>query len=272
MSERKIAFISAHPADRYGVIDRICEAVEATGEYTALYNDPPSDRGEGLPAGVDVLIILASVKYFTWANSGYQSEYFAAVRDGVRVLPILIEAGPNTIDLVNMRLGKIQYIDATESLDFAMDALRAHLTAREREVDPSLPSVFISYRRGDREVLREIVKQIEGSEAGKRVNLWYDEVIAPGENYSQSIMRELCSCDLFVLLVTPRILEPGNYVHRVEYAEAKKRGKRIVALEVAKTDRSALGQMYGSLPRIFTQKQLGALASVLAELKRKDKK
>ncbi len=272
MSEKKTAFISAHPADRYGVMDKVIAAVEATGEYTAAYNDPPSDRGPMLPEGVDVLIILASVKYFTWANSGYQSEYFASVREGVRVIPILIEGGQNTVDLVNMRLGKIQYIDATESVDFAMDALRAHLTAREREIDPSLPSVFISYRRGDREALREIVKEIEGSEAGKRVNLWYDEVIAPGENYSESIMRELYSCDLFVLLVTPRILEPRNFVHRVEYTEAKRRGKRIVALEVEKTDRALLGEMYGSLPRIFTIKQLGALASVLSELKRKGRK
>ena len=44
------------------------------------------------------------------------------------------------------------------------------------------------------------------------------------------------------------------------------------ALEVEKTDRALLGEMYGSLPRIFTIKQLGALASVLSELKRKDRK
>ena len=272
MQEKKKVFISAHPADRYGLIDKICAAVEATGTHTAIYNDTPNDKGAGIPQGVDAFIVVATVKYFTWANSGYLSEYFAAVREGVRVIPLLVEGTQNAIDLINMRLGKLQFINATEDLDFALDTLRAYLTATEREIDRSLPSVFISYRRADRELLHEIVKSIKSTPEGKRVNIWYDEVIAPGENYSQSIMRELCDCDLFLLLVTPRVLELKNYVHRVEYLEAKKRGKRIIAIEGERTDRSTLTDMYGNLPRIVSAKQLGALCSVLAELKRKEKK
>ena len=272
MSEKKKVFISAHPADRYGVIEQICATVESTGSHTPIYNDVPSDAGPSLPPEVDVIVILATVKYFTWSNSGYVSEYFPSVLRGIRVIPILLEGGQNTVDLVNMRLGKIQYIDASESLEFALDALRAHLTAEERVVDRSLPSVFISYRRGDRETLHEIVRTVEESEEGRQVNLWYDEVIAPGENYSKSIMRELCDCDLFILLVTPRVLEPKNYVHRVEFQEARKRGKRIIAIEAEKTDRRALTEMYEGLPRIVSLKQIDALRAVLAELKRKTNK
>lgn len=270
--EKKRIFISAHPADRYGLIERMCEAVELTGTHTAVYNEAPSDTGEGIGEGIEVLVIVASVKYFTWANSGYQSEYFDAVRKGVRVIPFLIEGTPNAIDLVNMRLGKIQFIDASEDVGFGLTALRAYLSATEREINRELPSVFISYRRMDRELLHEVVSAIKALPEGERVNVWYDEVIAPGENFSESIMRELRDCDLFILLVTPHVLEVKNYVHRIEYLEAKKRGKRIIALEAEKTDRSALTDMYGNLPRIVSVKQVGALSAVLSELKRKGKK
>lgn len=262
----KTVFISAHPADRYEWLDGVVEAIEGTGECVAIYNHAPSDTDKELPGGIDVFVILASVKYFTWANSGYASEYAAAVRDKIKILPILIEGNQNTVDLVNMRLGKIQYIDATENKEFAMSELAAHLTAKEREVDRTLPSVFISYRKRDSAELDTLVGELERFPESDKINVWYDKIIAPGENYSDSIMRELRGCDLFVLLVTPSILEAGNYVHRVEYKEAKALGKRIIAVEAKKTDRTCLQQMYDALPRCVALKQTGAIYSILGEL------
>ncbi len=270
--EKKRIFISAHPADRYEWLDTVVEAIEATEACTAIYNPVPSDKGPSLPSGVDAVVVLASVKYFTWINSGYISEFFAAVRDGIRVIPILIEGNQNTVDLVNMRLGKIQFIDATENRELAMSALCAHLVARERAVDRSLPSVFISYRKADRKHLHEIVESIKGYEAFDKINLWYDEVIVPGENYSKSILRELDECDLFILVVTPKILEPSNYVRKVEYKRAVDAGKRIIAIEAEKTDKSALREAFSELTTPVGIKQSGAVFSVLAELIRNNKK
>ena len=271
MEKRRI-FISAHPVDRYEWLDTVVSAIESTGACTAIYNHTPSDKGDALPKGVDTVIILASVKYFTWSNSGYTSEFFAAVRDGIRVLPILIEGNKNTIDLVNMRLGKIQYIDATQSRDFAMTTLCAHLMAEEREIDRSLPSVFISYRKQDKRYLHEIIDRIREFEDFDKINLWYDEVIAPGENYSKSILRELDECDLFILVVTPSILEPSNYVRKVEYKRAEAAGKRIIAIEAEKTDKAALREAFASLSSPVGIKQSGAIFSVLTELVRNKKR
>lgn len=269
--DKKRIFISAHPVDRIDWLDRIVETVESTERCTAVYNPVPSDK-LGLPENIDAVVVLASVKYFTWANSGYTSEFFAAVRDGVRVIPILIEGNQNTVDLVNMRLGKIQYIDAAENPEFAMSTLFAHLVAEERVVDRSLPSVFISYRKKDREYMHELVKQIERYEHFDKINLWYDEIITPGENYSKSILRELDECDLFILVVTPNILEPSNYVKKVEYKRAESAGKRIIAIEAEKTDKTALKEAFSGLTAPVGIKQSGAIFSVLTELIRHNKK
>ena len=264
--KKRQIFISAHPADRYAYLDEVVAAVNSTLTCEAVYNPVPGDKGPELPEGVDTLVILASIKYFTWANSGYDSEYAAAIRDGIRVIPIMIEPGPNIIDLINTRCGKAQYIDATEDLGFAMAALRAHLTASERVVDESLPSVFISYRRADKEHLYKLVKIIESAPAYGRINLWYDEIIAPGENYSKASTRQLENCALFILLVTPNLLEKSNYVWRVEYKTAKTMRKRILAIEAEKTDKKQLADLYWGLGRIADIKHPGAVHAGIEEI------
>ena len=172
-AKRKI-FISAHPADRYDYLEAIANAIEHTENCEAIYNPAPNDKGPFLPEDTDTLVVVASLKYFVWANSGYESEYFAAIRNGVKIIPFLIESTKNVIDLVNMRCGKLQYIDATAGLGFALDTLRAHLTEAERTVDESLPSVFISYRRADRELLHIFIDSLKESDVYNKVNIWYD--------------------------------------------------------------------------------------------------
>lgn len=263
--KRKI-FISAHPIDRYEYLDAIAATINEIEDCVAVYNPAPNDKGPALPKDVDAIVVVASLKYFVWANSGYASEYFAAVREGIKIIPILIESTQNVIDLVNMRCGKLQYIDATEDLGFALDTLRAHLTSHERAVDESLPSVFISYRRADRELLHSLIRTVEESSSYSKVNVWYDEIIAPGENYSSSIMKQLKNCNLFILLVTPNILESNNYVWRVEYKTAKDMRKRILAVEAEKTDKQKLAEMYGNLGHMIDIKHKGAIDSVISEI------
>lgn len=265
MNKRKI-FISAHPTDRYMYLEPTVNVINEIDDCTAIYNPVPNDKGPTIPDDIDTFVIIASIKYFVWANSGYISEFFAAVRNGVKVIPLLVESGQNVIDLVNMRCGKVQYIDANEDLDFALDTLRAHLTAKERFVDESLPSVFISYRRADRSLLHELVETVKSASDYKNVNVWYDEVISPGENYSKSILKQLNNCNLFILLVTPNILEDKNYVWRVEYKTAKKLNKRILAVEAEKTDRTKLREMYGNLGHIIDLKHKGAVHSMISEI------
>ena len=268
-AKRRI-FISAHPADRYGLIERVAEAINAAEGCVAAYHPAPNDKGPFLPADVDALVVLASIKYFAWANSGYASELQTAISAGIPVIPIAIEAGQNLTDLVNMRCGKVQYIDAAcDGLDLALDALTARLSAAARVVDESLPSVFISYRRADREAMLRLAETIKASPYADKINLWYDMVIEPGENYSLSILSEIKKCRLFILLVTPRLLEPSNYVYRVEYKLARKLGKRILSVEAERTDKRALDAMY-SLGRTVDIKHPDAILSVIGEIIREN--
>ncbi len=265
-TKKRRIHISAHPADRYLYFDRVMRAVELVDGCVAAFCPFPNDTGCDLPEDADTLVVLASVKYFVWQNSGFQSEFLRAKERGVRVVPILLEK--EAINLLNMRLGKLQYIDATaDGFDFALDELYAHLANPEpRAVDESLPSVFISYRKSDGEHLSDILKIIEGSPKYGSFNLWYDRIIYPGDNYSTAILRALTECDLFILLVSPAVLEEGNYVMRVEYPEARKLGKRILPVEILPTDRAALAEKFPDLPKCVSIKQVGAIHSAIGSM------
>ena len=260
--------ISAHPADRYLYLEAVLRVLETIDGCSVSYTDAPSDTRQDLPKDADTLVVLATERYFTWQNSGYESECLAAKSRGIRIIPVMLQG--HIVDLVNMRCSKTQYIDASENFDFALDALRAHLlNPVPRVVDESLPSVFISYRRQEKEALKALLAVLEKAPNYSSFNLWYDEIIAPGDNYSYSIMKALEKSDLFILLVTPSILEGYNYVMRAESPTAKKQGKKIVAVEAIKTDRVLLNEKYPDLPKCISIKQAGALYARLQVMRDK---
>ncbi len=268
LKQQRHIHISGHPADRYLYFDRVFDMLRSIEGCAVTYTDAPQDTRQDLPDGVDVLVVLATEQYFAWQNSGYESEYLMAKSRGVRVIPLMLQA--HIVDLVNMRLSKSQYIDASDDFDFALSALYAHIKNSEpRCVDESLPSVFISYRRREKDALHRLVDIIKKAPNYDAFTLWYDEIIAPGDNYSHAIMKALDESDLFILLVTPSILEDGNYVMRAEYPTAKKQGKKIVAIEVIKTDRVSLAKKYPDLPKCISLKQAGALYARLQTVRDK---
>ena len=65
------------------------------------------------------------------------------------------------------------------------------------------------------------------------------------------------------MLVTPTILEPNNYVWRVEYPMAVERKKRILPIVMQKTDLNKLYEMFPNLPKCITSNQIGGIISKL---------
>ena len=97
-----------------------------------------------------------------------------------------------------------------------------------------------------------------------RIAVWYDTNLHPGENYSTTIATQVQSSDLFLMLVTPNVLEPNNYIARVEYPMAKNAKKSILPIVMQPTDLQALYALFPDLPKCITDKQIGG---VFAKLK-----
>lgn len=109
-------------------------------------------------------------------------------------------------------------------------------------------SLFISYRKKDREHAIKLMKQIHSCDLFLGVAIWYDELLVPGDSFLSGINEKLHACDLFTMVVTPNLLEPGNFVMEVEYKEACTLGKSIFPVEMVSTNPLALAQCYPQIP------------------------
>ena len=125
----------------------------------------------------------------------------------------------------------------------------------------SLPKIFISYRKCDKKQLNRLITQIKAHSKSNEISIWYDQSLNPGENYSNTIIEQIKSCDLFLMLVTPNLLEPNNYVTRVEYPLAVKEKKRIVPIVMQKTDLNQLADSFPDIPKCITASQTDAIFS-----------
>lgn len=264
-SEKKRVLISMHPCDRFLYFSPLAQSILNAGDCAVCFSSCPADSAPVDFSGVCAVVAAVSEKYLTWKDSGFVSEALAAIRGGVPVLPLLLEEGIE--NLFNTRCGQLHFLKAPEGqlTGPLLDLLNTHITALLADVPKKLPEgrIFISYRKQDIGALVRFVHALQTYQKGQRVSIWYDKSLNPGENFRQEISLRLKECDLFLLLVTPHLLEEGNYVMRVEYPMAVREKKRILPVLAQKTDLSALRLLFPGIPKCVTVNQPGAVLAAL---------
>ncbi|MDO5119575.1 MAG: TIR domain-containing protein, partial [Coriobacteriales bacterium] len=109
-------------------------------------------------------------------------------------------------------------------------------------------SLFLSYRKKDREQLFSVMKSIHDTCSGQDASIWFDDFLVAGNDFNEEIDRELEGSEAMVLLVTNHLMEGDNYVKQIEYPHARELGKPVVPVEATKTDRDLLSRDYNNLP------------------------
>lgn len=135
----------------------------------------------------------------------------------------------------------------------------------EREVKKDFDGyIFLSYRKKDRLYAQQLIRLIHSFDFCRDIAIWYDEALIPGENFNNAIEQALASSDIFLLMVTPSILEEGNYVHTTEYPAALSNNKLILPVEMVATDAEAL-KKYDGLTGCIKGTDAEQLGRILAE-------
>ena len=109
--------------------------------------------------------------------------------------------------------------------------------------------VFLSYRKKDRKYAQELMRLIHMNEFCRDIAIWYDEFLTPGENFNESIIQAIQKSGLFVLTVTPNLVNEKNYVMTEEYPLAQKEGKIILPAEMVETNKSDLFSAFKNIPK-----------------------
>ncbi len=194
-----------------------------------------------------------------------------AKEQNIPILYIIVEQGIDGI--FAERIGELQYISKVDSdptsipymekLNNYLDAVLVGDKLSAQIKDAFDAYIFLSYRKKDREAAQELMKLIHKKDFCRKIAIWYDEFLIPGENFNEAIEKALDRSDLFAMVVTPNLINDENYVMRKEYPMAVDKEKPILPVEMVATDSEKLKSCYAGIPTILTFDKKEKLHDVL---------
>lgn len=195
--------------------------------------------------GMKLFVVIVSTNYLANDSLAKNWEYGFAMEHHIPVLPIAVESDLEEYFAVEMNrihdgYGDIQLLrsevtDRTEisyyqKLARDLGAILLGNEEVERIKQAFSGKIFLSYRKKDRRYANELMHTIHSIPSLRNVSIWFDEFMSSGEKWSDQIGDALKQSDVFLLLISPSITEPDNYVIREEYPSARKLDKTIVSV------------------------------------------
>ena len=225
------------------ILSRQTCAVWYRGDFSAFDDELENDLKQ-----MQLFVIPVTAKFLTAVNDAFDIEFRIAIENHIPVLPLMQE--PGLEQLFNLKCGNLQFLnkysnDMTEiSYDEKLKKyLESVLIGNElaEKIRAAFDAyVFLSYRKKDRKYAQELMKLIHKNKFCRDIAIWYDEFLTPGENFNDSIKEALLKSDLFVLTVTPNLVNELNYIVTTEYPMAKAENKPVFPVELVPTDKDEL--------------------------------
>lgn len=233
-----------------------------------------------------LFVVLITTEYLTTQNAAKEFEFGYAVNHHIPIIPIAMEPGlealfANKMNEVcpgygDIQLLKYQVSDRSElsyqdKLTRDIKSILFDTKDVERIKNAFTSRIFLSYRKKDRVHAQQLMKTIHSIPSLQRTAIWYDEYLSTGEAWNNQIQDALDNSDLFLLLVTPSIVEPDNYVIREEFPAAKSKKMAIVPAQkdsqnfTVETEKK-LREYFPDIQTLVDGNNAGALEQALAEV------
>ena len=274
-------YFSCHPCDFDTYFEELCNDILKIVNCAIYYYEPDED----IELDDDYYQNLEQMQLFVMPVTGnllsqgcraMDMEFRFARERHIPVLPIVLEGG--LTDLFTRKFGNIQYLDKSLQDDTAISyekkldkflskiLIGDELAAKIREAFDAY--IFLSYRKKDRKYANQLMKLIHRNDFCRDIAIWYDEFLTPGENFNDAIADALTKSDLFVMAVTPNLINEENYIMATEYPMAIKEDKSILPVELMPTDQNALQEKYKGIPLCTDVRDRQALSdAMIAKLK-----
>ena len=278
---RSKIFYLCHKQERENYFQEICEDIFASQGSAVIWY--PTDESGDLETQeyfddlqeMNLIVAVITRKFLDAVAAGELKEYHFAKQHKIPILPLIQEPGLiedyNRICGEHQTLYKASPFDPTEIpyeqklKDYLETILFPNELAKEMK-EAFDACIFLSYRKKDRYFAQDTMKKIHQTDELRKIAIWYDEYLVPGENFNDSIKEALSKAELFALVITPNIVNEENYVKNVEYPMAYELNKIIIPIEEVPTDRQDLEKKYRDIPKIRSAKDESELASHLSEL------
>ncbi len=265
-------WLCVHPDELETYLNPISESIYDVNyhDWAVWYDSHPAENyDEDFYKNLDrmeLFVVPVTRKLLSEPNRAMDEEVPFAVKHHIPVLPLIQESG--LVEQFNEKFKNLQYIDAADA-NFK-EKLKTYLSrvliegALVDQVKSNFDQrIFLSYRKKDRRFVSKIMSEIHRRECFRGVAIWFDDFLNPGENFDKQILDVIYTCKAVVLLVTPNILEEGNYVLTCEYDAATRQGKPILPIEAVETDGAEYHEKYPTLPKAVPMEQVDELWSML---------
>ncbi len=272
-------YFTGYPDDFAEWLEPISAQILARQNCAVFYEEDPespedAENFESDLARMQLIVIPVSSRFLYRDCFARRFVFPFAIGRHIPVLPILTES--DLASEFNRICGDLQCLDLTAHDDTAIsyeEKLTRYLNSvligdetAQKVRDAFDAYIFLSYRKKDRRFAQELMRLIHKNDFCRGIAIWYDEFLVPGESFNQAIQDALKKSELFALVVTPNLLEQGNYVMQHEYPDASSAGMKILPAELQPTDRNALEMNYDAIPACVDSRNQAALADSLAVL------
>ena len=260
-------YMTGHPADFNKYFNRFCEDIFAVKDcavyYLANANDPLNENEvKSFLDKMNLIVVIVTRKLLTEANFVMQSEINYAKKNNIPILPFMVYSGLEDIYSQENMFGNLQYVSpfSCNKTEIPYNVKLKNYLQYTLFSDETVKRIrncfdayiFLSYRKKDRAYANELLTLLHQKPEFQSVSIWYDEFLTLGENFKENIDKMLLSSELFLLLVTPNLLEEPNgkpnFIMENEFPRAKELGVKILPVEMEKTDKISLCEKFINIP------------------------
>ena len=257
-------YFTAHPEDYAACFERIADELLRCKDCAVFYDEEPTAACE--PAEIAEMLsemnlfVMPVTENFLRSGSRARSVEYRIARE--KHIPVLLLIEDARIAAKSDRLnGNHQVLSRylnddsgrpyLKILSDYLDAVLFHEELAEKVRASFESHIFLGCRKKDRKAALQLMHLIHSNPMCRETGIRFDEY----SEYNDAA-DALRKSDLFVLAVTPGLLEPDNYIMRVLYPMAKAAGIPIIPAELQATDRYMLETDYRDLPECISRRDI----------------
>lgn len=279
-------YISANPADLDIYLESLCKDIFNVIDCAVYFRNNQNltveeDELVSFLSQMQLIVVLVTTRYLfeECIDTSYELEF--AIDHKIPLLPVVLEQGimPYYQEKMNGKkqgAGELQFLDKTSNdmteIPF-MEKLRRKLNAvfidddiRKQICAAFVAHVFVSYRKKDRIEAQKLMRLIHKIPYCRDFAIWYDEFLVPGDKWYDGILESMKQSDLLSLVVTPSILEKGNYIAKEEYPTAKELEKKIIPIELRSTNWCKLKSNYKGIDKPIKCDDIDSLTTAFQQI------
>ncbi len=250
-------YVCAHPTDYSDFVKGIIPEIHENQNCAIFYKDDPSViTDEDTLSEFNLFIVLVTRRFLCEENIARDVELSMAKKLHLTILPII--DAPNLDMEYAEHFGDLQYlarfsvgggaIDYKEKLQLYLSEHIIPTPLIERIKNSFAATFFLSYRKKDRVTAQNIIRIIHEGEDFRRVAVWYDEYLTPGEDFNSSIADAIDKSVVFLLAVTKNLVGEDNYVSLCEYPMAKEKNITLIPIILEEVEEKLLHGRFPDLP------------------------